>query len=476
LRCGAASRGPVTADRGKVVNVARERLDNDRIEPSQEGFAVQDGGRQLKRRSVVMTLGIVLGAAITTAGAQSGYEAPAVLHAADVAPTELLQSSVFKIDDRVPTDGLITKTTFQSAFGEFVAEGPGMMAVRATEIQALDVLSKTESSEIFQKAMAASMKRTGQSLKQAVTHPVDTVKGIPAGVGRFFDRVSRDVKTGMQKVGDAKSGEGGESGSSTSEEVKEGATMAGQSVIGYDDARRRLSKYLGVDPYTRNKTLADKLDSAAWAVWGGEFGPDTVIGFVPGGFAIKFTRDWVSDLVWDMTPGDLRVLMEKHLEELGVAQDPIDRFLRQPNFTHTVRLALVDSLRALGPGPGRTDVVDWALTATSETQARFMAGSVAILARHHQATPLARLRVAGTVLGETTDGTLVVPAAVDYVSWTERIASFAGRSDVAGAKARRLWLAGKVSPRTRQELTARKWTIEEGVSIVPPSSPGTPRS
>jgi hypothetical protein len=76
--------------------------------------------------------------------------------------------------------------------------------------------------------------------------------------------------------------EGGDSESSTSEEVKEGTTMAGQSVIGYDDARRRLSKYLGVDPYTRNKVLSDKLDSAAWAVWGGEFCPDTVIGFVPG--------------------------------------------------------------------------------------------------------------------------------------------------------------------------------------------------
>jgi hypothetical protein len=419
-----------------------------------------------------VAIGVILG--LTAAAAQSGYEVPALLRAADVAPAELLRSKVYQIDDKVTTDGLVTKTVFHSSLGEFVAEGPGMVAVRAAEIQALDVLSKTESSEIFQKALAASMKRTGQSLKTAVTHPVDTVKGIPAGVGRFFDRVSRDVKTGLQKVGDTK--EGGDSGSSTSEEVKEGATMAGQSVIGYDDARRRLSKYLGVDPYTRNKVLADKLDGAAWAVWGGEFGPDTVIGFVPGGFAVKFTRDWVSDLVWDMTPGDLRVRMDTHLKGLGVAQDPIDRFLRQPSFTHTIRLALVDSLVALGPGPGRPDVIDWALTATSETQARFMAGSVAILARHHQAMPIARVRVGGTVLGETADGTVVVPAAVDYVSWTERVANFASRPDIAGAKARRLWLAGKVSPRTRRELVARTWTIEEGVSIVPPASPAAPRS
>jgi hypothetical protein len=230
-----------------------------------------------------------------------------------------------------------------------------------------------------------------------------------------------------------------------------------------------------VDPYTTNPVLSKKLDDAAWAVWGAEFGPDRLIGFVPGGFALTFTRDWVSDLVWDMTPGDLRVRMQGQLKSLGVEQDPIDRFFRQRWFTNTIRLALTDGLVALGPGPGRPDVIAWALTAESETQARFMAGSVAILARHHQtAAPIARVKVAGTVLGETAGGAVVVPAAVDYISWTERIATFAGRPDLA-VKDRRVWLAGRLSPRARQELTARKWTIEEGVSIVPPAAPGTPR-
>ena len=54
-----------------------------------------------------------------------------------------------------------------------------------------------------------------------------------------------------------------------------------------------------------------------------------------------------------------------------------------------------------------------------------MAGSVAILARHHQATPITKVRI-----------------------------------------------AGKLSPRTRQELLAKNWAIEEGVSIVPPPAPG----
>ena len=136
----------------------------------------------------------------------------------------------------------------------------------------------------------------------------------------------------------------------------------------------------------------------------------------------------------------------------------------------------MDSLVALGTSPGRPAVIDWALTADSETQARFMAGSVAILARYHlTAAPITRMSVARTLLGETVDGAVVVPAAVDYVSWTERVASFAGRPDLASARARRLWLAGTLSPRARQELTARKWATEEDVSIVPPGAPGATR-
>ena len=69
-------------------------------------------------------------------------------------------------------------------------------------------------------------------------------------------------------------------------------------------------------------------------------------------------------------------------------------------------------------------------------------------ARRHRDFVLGRLHV-----GETTDGTVVVPTAADYVSWIEEhIANFASRPDLAGAKAQRLWLAGKLSPWTRQEL------------------------
>jgi len=62
----------------------------------------------MKQRVIAVVVGVVLG--LTVAAAQSGYETPAVLRAADVVPAELLQNPVLKIDERVTTDGFVTTT------------------------------------------------------------------------------------------------------------------------------------------------------------------------------------------------------------------------------------------------------------------------------------------------------------------------------------------------------------------------------
>jgi hypothetical protein len=425
----------------------------------------------------VLAVALVLASAALVAG-QAALETPAVLKAADLAPAELLKGPRFQVDETVTTDGLLARFTIKSDFGPFEAEGPGMLAVRVAEIRALDTLSHVEKSDVFQKALASSAQRTGKSLMTAVTHPAETIKGLPEGVGRFFERVGRGVTTGVQKAGDYIAEKQGQSGGASSGDVATAAGQAasnvGENVIGYDDARRRVAKELRVDPYTTNAALSKKLDEVAWAQWSGEFGMDVAVGLVPGGAALRFTKNWVSDLVWDLSPGDLDVRMDKQFQAMGVPQETIDRFLRQPRYTRTIRVVLAESLNALPPGVGRAPVVDWALTAQSESQARFMAGTVAILGDFHRTvTPIKTLRIARTLYAETEAGTVVVPAPVDYISWTERVAGFAERPDVVAAKNRHLWVTGRLSPRTRQELAAHGWTVREGVTagLVRPGGP-----
>jgi hypothetical protein len=439
----------------------------------------QSPGRPRPRTSRALLAGALLVATggATLVAAQAAFEKPAVLRAQDLAPPELLRGPSFQVDEQVPTDGLLAKFTIKSSFGPFEAQGPGMLLIRVTEIKALDALSKMETSEVFKKALADSAKRTGKSLQTAIENPVETVKGLPEGVGRFFERVGRSVKTGAQKAEDYMGQKQSQPGGAGAEDVATAAGQAGknvgESVIGYDDARRRMAKALQVDPYTTNPVLAKKLDEVAWAAWGGEFGLDGMVSLVPGGMAVTFTRSWVSDLVWDVSPGDLRVRMEQRLKALGVDQDAVDRFLRQKSFTLTIQTVLVGALTSLGAGPGRPDVVAWALTAESELQARFMAGAAGILADYHRTVaPIQRVRVAGTLVGETQSGALVIAAPVDYISWTERAAAYVQRPDLA-AKAHQLWVTGRVAPRARQELTARGWAVREGVSagIVIPGGP-----
>ena len=68
----------------------------------------------------------------------------------------------------------------------------------------------------------------------------------------------------------------------------------------------------------------------------------------------------------------------------------------------------------------------------------------------------------GPVLGRDRDGTLVAPAPVDYVSWTERIAGFAGSEDLKAAQWTVL-LTRKMSPRAKKEFEALDCTVREGI-------------
>lgn len=410
----------------------------------------------------VMLLAMLTTGSVSSVRAESGYEVPPVLRASDLAPEDLLQGPQYRVANEVPTDGLLTRFSIQSDFGPFDATGPGMLRVRVGEVRGLAELEKMSKSEVFVHALAESAKRTGQSLVSAATHPKETVKGVPQGVGRFFQRVGRSVKTGAQKAQDHYQA-GGAEGKSAGENAADVAGATGRAtanILGYSDARRRLAKQVEVDPYTTNPVLAAKLDEMGEAAFVGELGLTLGTGAVPV-LALVNHAAWFSNLVWDTPAGDLKVMVDKKLGAMGVAQDDVDRFLRHPQYSLTLQVALATDLDAMSSASGRAAVIPLALSVTSEEQARFVVGAVAILARYHKTVgPIAKVRVAGTVLGKGKDGALIVPAPVDYVAWTERVAKFARRPDLRSSK-RGIWLPGQVSERTGRELVALGWTVHE---------------
>jgi hypothetical protein len=48
---------------------------------------------------------------------------------------------------------------------------------------------------------------------------------------------------------------------------------------------------------------------------------------------------------------------------------------------------------------------------------------------------------------------------VDYVSWTERIASFAKSPDFLAVPQRTLWISGQMSSRAKRDFETLGWTL-----------------
>ena len=85
------------------------------------------------------TLGWLCGGVSTavTAQTRSDFEKPPTLAARDLVPAERLQGPGYRIDETVPTDGLLATFTVRSDYGVFTARGPGMLGIRLGEVAGL---------------------------------------------------------------------------------------------------------------------------------------------------------------------------------------------------------------------------------------------------------------------------------------------------------------------------------------------------
>ncbi len=438
--------------------------------------------------------GLLLVGAHATAD-EATYEPPPILSASEVVPAELISGPHYRVDETITTDGYLTHALIRSEFGDFGAVGPGSLEIRIREIEALAKLQELEQSEELKKGAQDSANKAIDGVKHFVDEPAETLKGIPEGVGRFFKRTYRSAKTGVQKLQDIQEGHGPgvptESGpgsrlpggvqavqgpANKNEAYKAAGRAAGSvavNALGYDDARRRLAKRLGVDPYTTNRVLAEKMDEVTWAAFAGDLGVDILTAMIPGG-AVITSSTRLSSWVWDTPPGDLRVKIEQTLLGIGVSQADVDLLLRHRWYPLSLQASLALALSEFDGGQGRVDVMPLALTVASEEQARYLVETLRMTARYHQTVkPLRALMVAGTAVALAEDGELVVAAPVDYLSWNESLDRFARQEELTAPR-RSMHLAGDLTEKARTELEALGWEVSDRspllVPLVPPPS------
>jgi hypothetical protein len=405
---------------------------------------------------------------LVSAQTEAGFEKPPVLNARDLIDEKLLQGKGFRVEEKVPTDGVMgvytltaDKETFGEDAGTYQVLSREMAELRLSEIPAIIKLNETSKVGTFAKSMASTAAQPLESAGNMVMHPIDTVTGLPSGVGRFFDRVG----TGAGRLWDSAT-DSSKGGLERTEDTVAGIGTVTKDALGYEQVRRDLAKKLGVDPYTTNRVLARKLDEIATTAFRARVGVNTAISvFVPASIILTGVRT-TDNLVWDTPRGDLIVRVEDKLQELQVPKAQSSAFTHNPAIPLSLQVAVVENLGRLGGVQGRGNVVSLMGGVETESQARFLATSIRMLADYHEKKkPITAMAVPGPVIARDQDGALILPAPVDYVSWTKRVASFAKHPSFQKARQRVLWITGQMSPRAKQEFEANGWTIHQGEEL-----------
>jgi len=411
--------------------------------------------------SIAMITVLIMGATVMTARGQSGFETEPVLKAKDLVAPELLKGPHFTVDDRVPVKGFLAYFTIRSDYGTFEAHGIHMFQIRVKEVYALAQLDDMSKTKEFAEAAGRAIARPVTSTVHMLVNPVETMEGFPGGVTRLWDR----IKLGSEKVAEAATAPGASGGQKVAD-VSERVGGITVTALGYEKERRDLAKGLGVDPYTTNPILSKKLSDMAWVAFSGRFGIQAAMSvLVPYSMAMSAVTI-TNTTVYDTPQGDLINKDQAIFAETGASEAQVQALMNNKQYSLSVLTALAQGLQRLQGVNGLASIVDFAAAAKTQDETRFVAGSVNILARYHESVaPIAVTTAPGPIIGRTTNGTLVIPAAVDYVAWTERTSRMAQRDDFK-APDRTTWLSGQMSTRARKEFTARGWEVDESFSIA----------
>ncbi|PYN61039.1 MAG: hypothetical protein DMD90_24650 [Candidatus Rokuibacteriota bacterium] len=411
--------------------------------------------------SIAMITVLIMGATVMTARGQSGFETEPVLKAKDLVAPELLKGPHFSVDDRVPVKGFLAYFTIRSDYGTFEAHGIHMFQIRVKEVYALAQLDDMSKTKEFAEAAGRAIARPVTSTVHMLVNPVETMEGFPGGVTRLWDR----IKLGSEKVAEAATAPGASGGQKVAD-VSERVGGITVTALGYEKERRDLAKGLGVDPYTTNPILSKKLSDMAWVAFSGRFGIQAAMSvLVPYSMAMSAVTI-TNTTVYDTPQGDLINKDQAIFAETGASEAQVQALMNNKQYSLSVLTALAQGLQRLQGVNGLASIVDFAAAAKTQDETRFVAGSVNILARYHESVaPIAVTTAPGPIIGRTTNGTLVIPAAVDYVAWTERTSRMAQRDDFK-APDRTTWLSGQMSTRARKEFTARGWEVDESFSIA----------
>ncbi|HSK31174.1 MAG TPA: hypothetical protein VLA17_14545, partial [Candidatus Limnocylindria bacterium] len=218
-------------------------------------------GHRLLRLALALTALLTMASA-SKVKAQGGYEPSAILGASKILPPEILAGPNHRVDERVYNDGFLNRYTVLSKFGGIVAVSTPMLRKRIAEVNAMVRMEQIKGTKEFGSSLREAGTDTLAGFKNLATKPVDTVKGAVSGLAVAFRRAG-DAITGPKR--------------SDAEDSRV------KDLIGFSKTKREYAYLFGVDAYTDNEKLQERLDEIAWAGYAGGLTWAAAMAAVPGG-------------------------------------------------------------------------------------------------------------------------------------------------------------------------------------------------
>ncbi|MGE9270978.1 MAG: hypothetical protein ACQKBU_09275 [Verrucomicrobiales bacterium] len=388
------------------------------------------------------------------------FETAPVLEASRTLEPALLRGPHHRVREHAPSDGYLTHYTMDSDFGVFTCVGRRELERRILELQAIEKLTEVSKSDLFAEGLKRSVEAPIDAVKNIASDPEKAIKQAPKTVGHFFSKVSQSVGNTARRVGKRFDDEPKEDVDWA--QTGKGISTAAKSVAGFDQAKLDTARQLGVDPYTDNSRLQDEIEKVTWAFFAGGLPLRVGAAAVSGGASAALTVTTtvgIPEDIYDTTPSELAFRDREALTSMGVDDQTLNELFLNPSLTVSLRHGIVQSLRQLPSGPGQVEIIRLAHGLPNPRQVTFLNQALATLVERHRQAPYQEVNVFGRLpAGLTADGYLEVPAPVDEVFWTEQVAGFAAREDLAISK-RRLLLDGSLSATAHAGFKHNGWEI-----------------
>jgi hypothetical protein len=396
-------------------------------------------------------------ALISLFGIASAYEEPRVFQASEILPPYLLVSPNHRVQNEASADGYLVHFTIDSDFGVYDCVGIRELERRIQEIRAMAILGEVRKSDLFAEGLKKSISTPLGAVKNIVTDPGGSAKQVPKSVGHFFGKLGSGIGSAVRKAGDGKS-------KKVETEPKVPAKGIGKAIrnlAGFDEAKMECAKQLGIDPYSDNTRLQAEMDKVAWTFFAGGLPMKVALSTATASVSRALSATEFVGLpedLYELNESELAYRDRTSLKEIGISQELSDAILANENLLPSLRHQMIGTLTSFH-GQGRAKILEEIAACESTWSAYFLDDVLTLLQKRHEVSPYQAFGVFRQLTaGLTPDGTVEVPAPVDYISWTPEVEELATREDIALVK-RRLILTGKISVEAANQFESAGWEI-----------------